>query len=62
MRKNHGFQPRRGLDQLREQERQHAEQERQEKEAALLELEQERQRYQDLLARLQARGIDPENL
>jgi hypothetical protein len=35
---------------------------RQAKEAALLQLEQERQRYQDLLARLQARGIDPENL
>ncbi|MBD6618677.1 Uma2 family endonuclease [Komarekiella sp. 'clone 1'] len=50
------------LDQLREQEHQRAEQERQEKEAALIELEQERQRYQDLLARLQARGIDPENL
>lgn len=50
------------LDQLREQERQRAEQERQEKEAALLEVEQEQQRYQDLLARLQARGIDPENL
>jgi Uma2 family endonuclease len=43
------------LDQLREQERQ-------QKEAALLELEQERQRYQDLLARLQAKGIDPESL
>ncbi len=43
------------LDQLREQERQ-------EKDAALLQLEQERQRYQDLLARLQERGIDPENL
>ncbi len=43
------------LDQLREQERQ-------QKEAALLQLEQERQRYQDLLARLQERGIDPENL
>ena len=40
------------LDQLREQERQ-------QKEAALLQLEQERQRYQDLLARLQERGIDP---
>jgi Uma2 family endonuclease len=43
------------LDQLREQERQ-------QKEAALLELEQERQRYQDLLARLQAKGIDPDSL
>jgi Uma2 family endonuclease len=50
------------LNQLREQERQRAEQERQEKEAALLQLEQERQRYQDLLAKLQERGIDPENL
>lgn len=43
------------LDQLREQERQ-------QKEAALLELEQERQRYQDLLAKLQAKGIDPNSL
>ncbi len=62
------------LDMLREQERQRAEQEHQraeqehqraeqerlEKEAALLQLEQERQRYQELLARLQERGIDPE--
>lgn len=43
------------LDQLREQERQ-------QKEAALLELEQERQRYQDLLARLQAKGIDVDSV
>jgi Uma2 family endonuclease len=43
------------LDQLRQQERQ-------QKEAALLELEQEKQRYQDLLARLQAKGIDPNSL
>lgn len=57
------------LDQLREQERQRAdterqraETERQEKEAALLQLEQERQRYQELLARLQEKGIDLENL
>jgi Uma2 family endonuclease len=50
------------LDQLREQESQRAEHERQQKEAALLELEQERQRYQDLLARLQAKGIDPNSL
>ncbi|MBR8837066.1 MAG: Uma2 family endonuclease, partial [Stigonema ocellatum SAG 48.90 = DSM 106950] len=50
------------LDQLREQERQRADTERQEKEAALLQLEQERQRYQDLLARLQEKGIDLENL
>lgn len=45
-----------------EQERQRAEQERQEKEAALLQLEEERQRYQDLLAQLQQRGIDPEQM
>lgn len=64
------------LDQIREQERQRAETERQRaeterqraeterqsKEAALLQLEQERQRYQELLARLQQRGIDPEQL
>ncbi|MBW4671969.1 MAG: Uma2 family endonuclease [Cyanomargarita calcarea GSE-NOS-MK-12-04C] len=50
------------LDQLREQERQRAEEERQQKEAALLQLKEERQRYQDLLARLQERGIDPEQL
>lgn len=57
------------LDQLREQERQakeaallQLEQERQAKEAALLQIEQERQRYQDLLAKLQAQGINPENL
>ncbi|MGI8503327.1 MAG: Uma2 family endonuclease [Hassallia sp.] len=60
------------LDQIREQERQRADTEsqraeaesqradteRQEKEAALLQLELERQRYQDLLTRLQERGID----
>lgn len=50
------------LDQIREQERQRAETERQLKEAALIQLEQERQRYQDLLARLQERGIDPDQL
>ncbi|MFQ4142732.1 Uma2 family endonuclease [Chlorogloeopsis sp. ULAP02] len=43
------------LDQLREQERQ-------QKEAALQQLEEERQRYQDLLARLRERGINPEQL
>ena len=48
------------LDRVREQERQRAEQERQEKEAALIQLEQERQRYQELLARLRERGIDLE--
>jgi Uma2 family endonuclease len=57
------------LNQIREQERQRAEeehqraeQERQEKEAAQLQLELERQRYQDLLARLKERGIDLENI
>ena len=57
------------LDRIREQERQRAETERQRaeterqsKEAALLQLEQERQRYQDLLARLLMRGIDPDQL
>jgi len=43
------------LAQLREQERQ-------EKEAALTELQQEQQRYQDLIARLRERGIDPDQL
>ncbi|HLP89562.1 MAG TPA: Uma2 family endonuclease [Nostocaceae cyanobacterium] len=50
------------LDQLREQERERAEQERQAKEAAFLQLEEERQRYQDLLAKLQAKGIDLDSL
>ncbi|BAY29824.1 hypothetical protein NIES2107_16680 [Nostoc carneum NIES-2107] len=45
-----------------EQERQRAEQECQAKEAALQELQQERDRYQELLAKLQAEGIDTENL
>lgn len=43
------------LDQLREQERL-------EKEAALNQLEQERQRYQDLLKRMKEKGINPEDL
>jgi Uma2 family endonuclease len=43
------------LDQLQKKERE-------QKEAALLELEQERQRYQDLLAKLQAKGIDLDSL
>ncbi|HLP90014.1 MAG TPA: Uma2 family endonuclease [Nostocaceae cyanobacterium] len=43
------------LNQIREQERLA-------KEAALLQLEQERQKYQDLLAKLQAKGIDLDNL
>jgi Uma2 family endonuclease len=50
------------LDQVRRQERQRAEQERQAKEIALQQLEEERQRYQDLLTRLQERGINPEQL
>jgi Uma2 family endonuclease len=43
------------LDRLREQERQ-------QKENALLQLEEERQRYQDLLVRLKEKGIDPEQI
>ena len=43
------------LDQIRTQERQA-------KEIALQQLEEERQRYQDLLTRLQERGINPEQL
>jgi Uma2 family endonuclease len=50
------------LDQLREKESQRAEKERQEKEAALHELEQQKQQYQELLAKLQAKEIDLENL
>jgi len=50
------------LDQLREMEHQRAEQERQDKETALSDLERERQRYQDMLRRLEERGIDPEQL
>jgi Uma2 family endonuclease len=57
------------IDQLREQERQRAEQEsqraeqeRQAKEAALQELQQERDRYQELLAKLKQQGIDTDNL
>lgn len=63
-------------DQLREQERQRAEQEhqraeqerqakeqeRQAKEAALQELQQERDRYQELLAKLKQQGVDTNNL
>ncbi|OYD99052.1 hypothetical protein CDG77_03055 [Nostoc sp. 'Peltigera membranacea cyanobiont' 213] len=64
------------IDQLREQERQRAERECQAKEAALQELEaaslakeaalqeleKERERYQELLAKLQEKGIDTDNL
>ncbi len=57
------------IDQLREQERQRAEQENQRaeqehqaKEAALEELEKERDRYQELLAKLKEKGIDIDNL
>ncbi len=45
-----------------EQECQRAEQERQQKEEALQQLEVEQQRYQDLLARLQEKGINPDSL
>ncbi|MDZ7963304.1 MAG: Uma2 family endonuclease [Aulosira sp. DedQUE10] len=45
-----------------EQERQRAEQERQAKEAALEELQKERDRYQELLAKLKQQGIDTDNL
>lgn len=50
------------LDQPAEEEYQRAEQEHQEKEAALLQLEQERKQYQELLEKLQAQGIDVENV
>ncbi|MCC5624972.1 Uma2 family endonuclease [Nostoc sp. CHAB 5715] len=50
------------IDQLREQERQRAERECQAKEAALEELEKERDRYQELLAKLKEKGIDTDNL
>lgn len=57
------------LDQLRQQERQRAEQEyqraeteRQAKEAALQELAQQCDRYQELLAKLQAQDISTDNL
>ncbi|MEH2324038.1 MAG: Uma2 family endonuclease [Nostoc sp.] len=50
------------IDQLREQERQRAERETQAKEAALEELEKERDRYQELLAKLKQKGIDTDNL
>jgi hypothetical protein len=43
------------IDQLREQEHQA-------KEAALKELEKERDRYQELLAKLKEKGIDTDNL
>ncbi|MBD2346438.1 Uma2 family endonuclease [Anabaena subtropica] len=43
------------IDQLRLQERQ-------QKEAALQQLEQERQKYQDLITRLQEKGINPEEI
>ncbi|BAB73000.1 Uma2 family endonuclease [Anabaena sp. FACHB-709] len=50
------------IEQLRIQEHQLAEQERQAKEVALQQLEQERQKYQDLMTRLQERGINPEEI
>ena len=45
-----------------EQESQRAEQERQAKEAALEELQKERDRYQELLAKLKQQGINTDNL
>ncbi|WP_375514529.1 Uma2 family endonuclease [uncultured Nostoc sp.] len=50
------------IDQLREQERQRAEREYQAKEAALQELEKERDRYQELLSKLKEKGINTDNL
>ncbi|WP_414754958.1 Uma2 family endonuclease [Anabaena sp. CCY 9910] len=50
------------IEQLRIQEHQRAEKERQAKEVALQQLEQERQKYQDLMTRLQERGINPEEI
>ena len=50
------------LAQQREQERQRAEIERQRADTALSQLEVEKQRYQDLLKKLQEKGIDPEQL
>lgn len=50
------------LDHLREQERQRAEAEHQRAEEAMAQLEQEQQRYQALIEKLRARGIDPEQL
>ncbi|WP_442861098.1 Uma2 family endonuclease [Calothrix sp. NIES-3974] len=50
------------LAQQREQERQRAETERQRADNALSQLEEERKRYQDLLQKLQEKGIDPERL
>ncbi|MBE9214163.1 Uma2 family endonuclease [Plectonema cf. radiosum LEGE 06105] len=50
------------LAQQREQERQRAEIERQRADNAETQLFEERQRYQDLLKKLQEKGIDPEQL
>jgi Uma2 family endonuclease len=50
------------IDALREQERQRAEQERQAKEVALAELAKERDRYHELLAKLQEQGINMDDL
>lgn len=49
------------IDELRQQEFQRAEQEFQQKEKALQQVEVEQQRYQDLLARLQEKGINPDS-
>jgi Uma2 family endonuclease len=50
------------LDRLREREYQRAEQEHERAEDALAQLEQEQQRYQDLIERLREKGIDPDQL
>lgn len=50
------------MEQIRQQESQRAEQERQRADDATVRLEQEQQRYQELLERLRERGIDPEQL
>lgn len=50
------------LDHLKEQERQRAEAEHQRAEEAMAQLEQEQQRYQALIEKLRARGIEPEQL
>lgn len=50
------------LDFLREQEKQRAEQERQRAQEAIAQLQEEQQRYQTLLEKLRAKGIDPNQL
>ena len=50
------------LEQLREEEHQQAEAEHQRAEAAMVQLEQQQQRYQALIEKLRDSGIDPEQL